>query len=166
MLLKLVSAPEDASSISLAEDLGWSQSQAHRSLKRAEAGHLISIAEPPSGRSAGVRRLNRRALYELVAFGVPYVFPAELGRLERGVPTAGSAPVLAERFASDPEPIVWPDAEGDVRGMSLLPLHPSVPMIAREDPELYELLALVDAVRVGRAREREIAREELRNRLL
>ena len=38
-------------------------------------------------------------------------------------------------------------------------------MAAKSDPKLYELLALVDTLRVGRARERTMAEEELRKRL-
>jgi hypothetical protein len=40
-----------------------------------------------------------------------------------------------------------------------------VPDAARSDPKLYELLALVDAIRVGRARERKLAESELEKRL-
>ena len=45
------------------------------------------------------------------------------------------------------------------------PLYPSVPAAAAEDPRLHELLALADALRVGRARERSMARTELTKRL-
>jgi hypothetical protein len=56
---------------------------------------------------------------------------------------------------------VWPDADGDVRGVTLDPLHKTVPKAARKDPVLlHELLALVDALRDGRARERRIAERE------
>jgi len=34
-----------------------------------------------------------------------------------------------------------------------------------KDPSLHELLALVDALRVGRAREKELALKELKKRL-
>jgi hypothetical protein len=40
-----------------------------------------------------------------------------------------------------------------------------VPKAARRDPVLYELLALVDALRDGRARERRMAERELSTRL-
>jgi hypothetical protein len=45
------------------------------------------------------------------------------------------------------------------------PLYKNVPEAARRDPKLYELLALVDAIRDGRAREREIAIDELKARI-
>ncbi len=90
----------------------------------------------------------------------------EPGRLVAGIPTAGSAPVLAHHFRADPEPLVWPHPEGEVRGMAIQPLHPGVPELVRADRRLYDLLALVDALRVGRARERKLAENALKERLL
>ena len=45
------------------------------------------------------------------------------------------------------------------------PLYPSVPEAAMRDEELYQLLVIVDTLRIGRAREKEIAIKELRIRL-
>ena len=52
-----------------------------------------------------------------------------------------------------------------MRGYSLTPLYPSVPAAAVRDAKLYELLALVDAIRDGRARERSLAAKEIHARL-
>ncbi len=60
---------------------------------------------------------------------------------------------------------VWPHASGDRRGYALTPLYRSVPDAALKDAELYELLALTDAVRDGRARERKIAATYLESKL-
>ena len=62
-------------------------------------------------------------------------------------------------------PPVWPDAEGGVRGITFEPLHKTVPKAVRSDSVLHELLALIDAVRDGRARERQLAERELSARL-
>ena len=52
-----------------------------------------------------------------------------------------------------------------MRGLAFAPLYPSVPAAALQDSRLYELLALVDAIRDGRARERKFAAKELESRL-
>jgi hypothetical protein len=52
-----------------------------------------------------------------------------------------------------------------VRGNTLLPLYPKPPLAAQSDPALYALPALFDALRIGQAREREIARALLEERL-
>jgi hypothetical protein len=56
-------------------------------------------------------------------------------------------------FANENIP-VWPDASGEKLGYGVEPLHPSAPTAVRRDARLYEVLALIDALREGRARER------------
>jgi hypothetical protein len=155
--LAVASEPERAYA-RLAESLGMSASEVHASVQRAVQAGLVRADREP----------NRAALCELLVHGLKYVFPCERGALTRGMPTAHAAPPLNSRFpaAASEVPPVWPDPEGDVRGEELRPLYPSVPSAARKDARLYELLALVDALRAGRAREREIAAKELRSRLL
>ena len=94
-----------------------------------------------------------------------YFFVAERGAKSRGMATLTSAPPLAALFVDSNEPIVWPDPSGDVRGESLTPIYKSAPQAARNDPELYELLVIVDALRAGRAREKQAAKRELKKRL-
>ena len=48
-----------------------------------------------------------------------------------------------------------------MRGLSLAPLYPSVPEAALRDERLYIILSLFDALRAGRARERNAAEELL-----
>lgn len=56
---------------------------------------------------------------------------------------------------------VWPHPEGTTRGAALLPLYGKLLLAASEDPPFYELLALFDVLRIGQARECEMARELL-----
>ena len=84
----------------------------------------------------------------------------------RGVPTGYAAPPLARQFSSvKGDPPVWPTPDGRVRGYEFSPLYPSVPKAAAGDEQLYEVLALVDAIRDGRAREVALAAGELKARL-
>ena len=46
-----------------------------------------------------------------------------------------------------------------------MPLYVSAPKAAHRDPALYELLVIVDAIRGGNARERNIGVKELQHRL-
>lgn len=55
-----------------------------------------------------------------------------------------------------------PWAKGKVRGHGIAPLYSSVPEAAGQNDNLYELLALADALRIGRARERDLAVNELK----
>lgn len=142
---------------SLALDLGISPSEAHAAVRRAIRVGLLD----PDGRQP-----NRKALLEFIVHGLKYVFAAERGRLTRGVPTAHAAPPLASEITGDTDPPpVWPDPEGSTRGETFEPLYRSAPQAAQRDPDLYECLALIDAIRGGRARERKLAEEYLTKKL-
>lgn len=143
----------------LAHEFDVSLSTVHSALRRGEAARLLS-------RSSGPLRAVRPALQEFAISGLKYAFPAMPGRSIRGVPTAIGAPILAGHFEATAALVpVWPHPEGKVFGLELVPLHPSVPKAALKDEALYEVLALVDAIRVGSAREREIAVSELQARI-
>jgi hypothetical protein len=139
----------------LAAAFGTSTSSAHRAVGRLEAAGLVL----PSERGA-----NREALAEFLVHGVRYAFPPVRGPETRGMPTAWSAPALAGALPRGPA-VVWPTERGTARGEALAPLSGKVPEAARGDAWLYEVLALVDAIRIGQARDRKLAAERLRQRL-
>jgi hypothetical protein len=157
ILLKIVALGDTAwLQNSLAESLRISQSEVSKSLMRSKyAGFL----------DASGKRVSRLALMEFLQYGIRYVFPQQPGALVRGVPTAHSAPPLNSVIQSE-EHYVWASGTGTLRGQSILPLYPSVVAAIKEDAVLYELLALVDAIRVGRAREKELAVHELKKRIV
>lgn len=124
-------------------------------MRRLQAARLLR---------AGSRVVKTEALLEFLLGGVPYVFAATPGAEVRGVPTAHAAPPLDVDFTGA-DAYVWPSAEGRVRGAALEPLYAGAVHTATTNPALYELLGLVDALRAGRARERQRARDYLRQRL-
>lgn len=106
-------------------------------------------------------RPHSKQLAEFALHGARYAFAADKTPSTIGVPTSHSAPAFAGVFAPGSEDFVWPHPNGTKRGVGVEPLHPSVPFAAMQDPKLYEMLALFDALRVGRARERGMALERL-----
>jgi hypothetical protein len=156
LLLKL--AIQDAPQVpskDLAESLFISPSEVSKSLKRSAESGLLHIAN-------GEKRVNRSALMEFLSHGFKYVFPPARGSLARGVPTGASAEPLKSRFLADVDPPeVWPYFEGKARGIAFAPLYKGAPKAALRDPKFYRVLALCDAVRGGRTRERNLAIELL-----
>lgn len=145
----------------LGEALQMSASQVHRSVKRCVAAGLAIE------KARGEWQAARRALLEFAVHGVRYAFPAVQGAPTRGLPTAFGAPPLSNEINSSPgQAPVWPHAKGTARGPSLQPLGHTAPDAALLDPALYTLLALQDALRMGRARERELATKHLQRLLL
>lgn len=133
----------------VASELDLSASAVHRSVERAERAGLYD----------GVRRsVNRKALLEFLSHGAKYLFPPAMQGEARGFPTAWAAPPLASQISSSNRNApVWAHAMGPKRGIALAPVHAVVPNAARRDPKLGELLALFDAIRIGSAREQELA---------
>jgi len=160
VLLKLVAARRPTWSYNvLAIELGMSPSEVHAGVKRAVAARLAI-------QNNDKIVPNIRNLEEFLVYGIKYVFVPDRGGLTRGMPTVHAAPPLEDKFAPSGEPApVWPDPEGKVRGTAFSPIYKAAPVAARQDKHLYELLVLVDAIRDGRAREREFAVAELRGRL-
>jgi hypothetical protein len=158
--LKIAAARSDRPPYSmLAAELAMSPSEVHASVQRAQASHLLH----------GPRLKNRPnfgALEEFLLHGLKYVFPPERGELTRGVPTSYAAGPLRRLVARGKDPIpVWPYEEGKQRGISFEPLYRTAPIAALRDPSFYAYLALADALRDGRARERRLAEKELCRRL-
>jgi hypothetical protein len=158
----------------LSKDLFMSPSQVFRSVERAEAARLLTLTAPtvppPPGSGEAVPRVwlwpNNSNLREFLIHGVKYAFPVERGGPTRGIQTAEAASPLIQHFPQVfPLPPVWPYAGGLVRGLAFSPLYKNAPQAALQDAKLYELLSLVDAIREGRAREREIAIRELTARI-
>jgi hypothetical protein len=158
--LKLCAYPDVRPAMSIiANDLSLSPSEVHGAIGRLRASRLL---HGPNSKD----RPNISALEEFLVHGLKYVFPAEHGEVTRGIPTSYAAePLKSEVSMSSDLPPVWPWPEGNTRGVGLEPLYRSVPQAALRDPILYQLLALVDAIRDGRARERKIAERDLVHRL-
>ncbi|MBA2523869.1 MAG: hypothetical protein H0V25_11155 [Solirubrobacterales bacterium] len=157
VLLKLVAEEEGWTFDSLANQLSMSVSAVHRSLSRAAAAGLYEPAD---------KQVAAQALLEFLVHSVKYLFPASMGGEARGIPTAWAAPPLSDLIASAGKGApVWPDPRGSVRGIAMEPIHPKAPGAAQKDPLLGEMLALVDAVRLGGARQSDIAVSELASRL-
>jgi len=157
LLLKIISMENDNwNQQQTASELFMSQSEVSESVARSKYAGLLD----PKG-----KKVMRLALLDFLEKGVCYAFPQRPGPIVRGVPTAHSASPL-NKIIQSTEQYVWPYGKGTVKGQSIMPLYLSVPEAVIKDAKLHELLALVDALRVGRAREKEIAIKELTNRIL
>ncbi len=159
VLLKLVAQGDmDWVYSRLAMELCMSSSEIHAAMKRAyNAGLMMDKGETIMP--------DAKNLEEFIVYGVKYAYAPERGDICIGMPTSYAAKPLCDRVVYDGRnPPVWPDENSKVKGIAFRPLYPSVPDAARLDASLYELLALVDAIRGGRTRERSQAIKELKLR--
>ena len=188
VLLKLSLEQEPQTLAKLGTALGISASEVHGAIARAAGAALIN-RESRRPRAANLLEFLEHGIRYVfvsrpgeVTRGVPtaswapplsdhFFGPAPLA--EMSGPTGGSdtlkdEPVHASRPLGrmfESLPLVWPHPLGQARGESLEPLYPSAVDAALRDRALYECLALVDAIRVGRARERALGIELLRKKI-
>jgi len=165
VLVKLLAHPDhlDWTQQQLGTHLCLSASAINASLVRLQKSGLISV-----GLTNKRYQLFLPACEELLIYGVKYFFPASLGDFTAGIATSYAAPIFHSKIGVGKEPIpVWPTARGDQRGLAMDPLYHCVPdsIINYPDQAFYELLTLIDTIRQGRARERNIAVKLLKEKL-
>lgn len=150
VMLKLLVAP-NSSQKDLSNSLFISQAEISHALQRLRLSRLITVEG----------RVSPEASAEFLIHGLKYVCPAEVGSIALGMRTSYSHPELKHvRYA--PEDIyVWPDAEGEHKGIALYPFYPSLPKASKLDKRLYLMASLVEMIRMGRAREQKLAAKDL-----
>jgi hypothetical protein len=157
MLLKILTVSAPAWQYrDLAGSLYVSTSEVSESLNRSHIAGLIDESK---------RKVHRQSLMEFIRYGLHYVFPQVPGTMVTGIPTAHSHPFYARLFKSEMN-YAWPDENGNMRGLAIQPLYPSVVKAVKQDELLYKLLASIDIIRVGRTRELKVAIGELQKIIL
>jgi hypothetical protein len=121
-----------------------------RALGRAKGADLYS---------ADRREVHLAHFEEFARHALRFLAPARLGALTAGVPAAWAAEPMASaiRSSGDEPPPVWPYVHGRVRGQAVEPLHSAAPEAVEIWLELGEVLALLDSLRAGDARVRQVA---------
>jgi predicted transcriptional regulator len=139
----------------LAKELGISASEISESLNRSTIAGLLGSDK---------RTLNRLSLLDFLKSGLKYIYPQQPGALVRGIGTSHSAFPL-NKLISSSEHYVWPFAQGTLRGQRIDPLHSNTPLACLKDSRYYELMTLTDALRVGKAREQNLAFDILQEKI-
>ncbi len=156
IILKIVSLGSKSwRMIDLAHDLDLSPSEVSLGLERLKLSGLLDSEK---------KKPYYSALLEFLIHGLKYVFPVDVGSIQRGVPTAHSYGSSPKKIVSE-QCYIWPSEEGTMRGISVSPLYEKVPFAVAKDEKLHRLLALIDSLRIGRVREQNIARLELEKAL-
>ena len=135
----------------LAKALHISPSEISESLNRSMLAGMINDEK---------KKVLRQSFLEFILHGFHYVFPALPGSMTNGIYTAQSHPWMSKQFRAEMK-YVWPHPRGEVRGLAIEPLYPAVVYAVENDDQLYKMLALMDVLRVGRARELKVAVSEL-----
>ncbi|MBK8052790.1 MAG: winged helix-turn-helix transcriptional regulator [Saprospiraceae bacterium] len=106
-------------------------------------------------------QVRKQALLEFIFYGLPYIYPAVIGSIVKGIPTGVSAFPLNQLFSNEPG-YVWATDRATHTGINIEPLYPSIPAIVLGDARMYEACSLIDAIRIGHTRERVEAYRRLK----
>lgn len=132
----------------LSQELGISYANAYEAVGRLRESLAVTEDLKP----------GRRASRELIVHGGPYLFPARSLGPSRGIGTAHALEPLRSLIVSPDAPLpVIPLKDGPLSGEGIEPFHEAVPQAAARDESLHRWVALFDALRGGRARERSLA---------
>lgn len=129
----------------LADDLLLPKSTLFRSIQNAESGRLLNS-----------KRLNEARFIHFLMYGVPVIFPATPGAMDIGTPTSMTANLFGSAYQLvSTTPHIWPNPNGQIKGITVEPLHACAIGLAERDSDAHRILAAVDGLRLGGARETE-----------
>ncbi len=153
-----------ATHTSLAQAIGIQRSHFSESTSRLVAWRLYSSRR---------KVVSGPRFHEFLQSAFSWLFPVAVqDGVVRGVPVSHAGPVLQARMLAT-QPYVWPIGEESVpvdvpvvMGRAVKPIHRKVVAAALQFPRAYTILSLAEALRVGRAREINLAREALKEILV
>lgn len=146
----------------LGSSLGVSKTEVSASLRRCIDNNLLILMNSSTNSLISLIdsdwNVNKKALFELIKYAIPYLYPPKQLGLDYGVLTGFAAPVLKDELTSAGTSIyIWPSEYGTAFGQVLEPIYKTVAFASTHDQFVYNCFALIDAYRLGKAREKDIA---------
>lgn len=135
----------------LGKMLHLAPSTVYEALKRCRQAKLVTDTE------YGPKVVQHR-LYDFLVHAVPVLYYPRRVASIRGIPTALFYSSFRGKFTKPGDlATVWPYSKGKEIGEGLLPIYPSIPIACSQNVELYELMATIEVLRVGKTREKAVA---------
>jgi len=146
----------------LGSSLGISKTEVGASLRRCMDNNLLILRNISNKNNISLIEsdwiINKKALFEIIKYAVPYLYPPQQLGFDYGILTGFSAPVLSKELTSaGSSSIIWPSEYGTAYGQALEPIYKTVAFASKNDNFVYNCFALIDAYRLGKAREKDIA---------
>jgi len=104
-------------------------------------------------------RIMAQTILDFIKYAIHIVYPAQQGPRVKGILT-GDITLLDNTILSD-DKYVWKSSLGHDIGQEISPLYRSAPEIAASEPALYKALQLIDIIRIGNSREKNLAFKKL-----
>lgn len=138
ILGKLISEKVWPSQKDIGDSLKLSQAEISHALKTLDQIGLISLT---------TKKINKLAVTEFITHGLKYIYPIEKKGTGRGMLIGPSSTTFKGRVQSDEYNYIWPDPNGNSKGIVVTPLLPELSNSVKENEILYTFLNVVEIFR-------------------
>ena len=97
----------------IADSIMLSQAEVSHALKTLDSVGLINLEQ---------KKLNKIAIAEFIEHAIKYFYPIEKKGMERGIAIGPSYSYFKSKVQSEDYNYVWPDFEGETKGVIVVPL--------------------------------------------
>lgn len=138
ILGKLISDKDCRSQKEIADSLGLSQAEISHALKTLAHVGLINLA---------TKKVNKLAVTEFITHALKFLFPIEKKGTGRGISIGPSSSIFKGKVQSDDYNYIWPDPDGDSKGVVITPLLSNLPKSAIGNETLFTYLNVIEIFR-------------------
>jgi hypothetical protein len=150
----------------LSEKVWPSQTEIGISLKlsQAEVSHALKTLGYVGLINLPTKKINKLAVIEFITHALKYLYPIEKSGTGRGILIGPSSSIFKGRVHSDEYSYIWPDPNGESKGIIVNPLIPQLTASIMENKILYNFLNIVEIFRgLGGVRHLQEAHKLLRD---
>lgn len=122
----------------IADSLMLSQAEVSHALKTLEQVGLINIK---------MKKINKLAVTEFITHALKFFYPVEKKGVGRGILIGPSNASFREKVHSDEYNYVWPDSNGESKGVIVTPLIPELSKTVTGNEKLFLFLNVIEVFR-------------------
>lgn len=154
ILGKLATDSEWPTQKEIADSIGLSQAEVSHALKTLDSIGLINLEQ---------KKLNKIAIAEFIEHAIKYFYPIEKKGMGRGIRVGPSYSYFKSKVQSEEYNYVWPDSEGDTKGVIVVPLLPHLSQSVKDNDKFLLFLNIVEIFRgLGGVRHIQVAQKALK----
>ena len=150
----------------LVTDNGWpTQKEIADSviLSQAEVSHALKTLDSVGLINLEQIKLNKIAIAEFIEHAIKYFYPIEKKGMGRGIAVGPSYSYFKSKVQSEEYNYVWPDSQGDIKGVIVVPLLPHLSQSIKDNDKLLFFLNIVEIFRgLGGVRHNQVAQKALK----
>ena len=132
-------------------------------ISQAEISHALKTLDNVGLINLEMKKVNKLAVAEFIEHAVKFFFPIEKKGIGRGLAIGPSYSYFKNKVQSEDYNYVWPDSEGNTKGVIVVPLLPNLSQSLKENEKLLLFLNIVEIFRgLGGVRHIQVAQKMLK----